>query len=68
MKAVYIRQTPMGAYAWQLFNTTTGALIAQSIEYGSRAEAVQAAKNMQEDWIEGYENLKDQTPEAKRGL
>ena len=65
---VFIRQTAMAAYHWQLFNTTTSSLVAQSIEYGTRAEAVDAANNMAKLWAEGYDNLVDQTPEAKRGL
>lgn len=65
---IYIRQTPMGAYHWQLFNTQSHTLLAQSCEYVTPEAARKGCDEIFTVWPQVHASIEDQTPEAKRGL
>lgn len=66
MLKVFIRQTAYGAFNWQLHNVKTSEVLAQSKDFEKRADAIAAANDHIEQWIEGIKNLTDQTYEGKR--
>ncbi len=62
---LFIRQTPIGSYVWIVFDVRASIMLAQSKEYDTRDEALSAANAFSDIWLSAYDNILDQTPEAK---
>lgn len=66
MFKIIFKQTPMGAFHWQLLNVKTSDVIATSKDYETREEGRLAVAEMESNWADGLLEFKDLTPEGRK--
>lgn len=66
MFKIIFKQTPMGAFHWQLMNAKTSEVLATSKDYETRALGLEAVHAMEGAWSSGMCEFKDLTPEGRK--
>lgn len=64
MFKIIFKQTPMGAFHWQLINLKTSEPVATSKDYETRAEGLASIEEFEGAWTTAVVN--DLTPEGRK--
>lgn len=64
MFKIIFKQTPMGAFHWQLINSKTSEVIATSKDYVTRAEGLASIEEFEGAWTTA--TVYDLTPEGRK--
>jgi len=63
---IIVKQTPMGAFHWQMIEVKSYDILVTSKDFETRDQALEAVSKIETLWPEAYSNLIDQTPEGRK--